>query len=91
MSMASPASAADITPEWIVAVANALRANGQAFRAGEARPTIEVQSINTGRFMPINLPTNGTFFDSDKTRDYTLGCIELELRTGDLARELNVS
>lgn len=91
MSTATQASAADITPEWIVAVANALRAEGQAFRAGEAGPTIEVQSINTGRFMPLNLPTNGTFFDSVKTRDYALGAIDLEVRFGDLAKALKAA
>lgn len=80
MSTVLPARSEDISPEWIAAVAGALAREGQAFRAGDYAPVIEVQSINTGAFMPLNLPTNSVFFTDELTRDAVLEMITRKCR-----------
>lgn len=81
-----PATAADIRPEWIAQVREALQRDGQAARAGELHApapagelldgrvafTIEVQSINTGLWQPLNLPSNTIYFATASDRDAVL-------------------
>lgn len=67
----APIPASAVPPEWIAGVAAALRRDGQAIRAG-AGCTIEVQSINTGRWMPLMLPGNGSTFVSEADRGAVL-------------------
>ena len=82
--VARAATAADITPEWIAMLAAILRRDGQAFRAGAHAATIEIQVINTGAWMPLNLPTNGALFESKSLRDDTF--IVLVKAVADTAR-----
>lgn len=56
------ATAGDLTPEWITAVARPIALNGQAYDLAPDALSLRVQSINTGRWMPLNLPTNGHLF-----------------------------
>lgn len=56
------ATAADIPPEWIEQVATVLARNGQAYDLSADARSIVVQTINTGQWMPLNLPTNGHLF-----------------------------
>jgi len=72
MRTARPALEADITPEWIEAVAGALRDNGHATRPAADCAAIEVQSINTGNWHALQLPTNGSTFADATVRDLTL-------------------
>jgi len=65
------ATAADITPEWLALVAAPLASDGQAFRASAHAACIEIQSLHTGEWMPLNLPTNGHLFASRARRDAT--------------------
>lgn len=73
------ATVADITPEWIEAVASALARDGQAYDLTTDGLSIQIQSINTGHWMPLNLPTNGHLFatQQDARATYTAicGCI----------------
>lgn len=80
-------TAADITPAWVIDVAFALRRDGQAHRPSECGLKIEVQSINTGAWYALALPTLSGRFADRATRDATLACIEAELKTGTMARE----
>lgn len=63
------ATAADVTPEWLALVAAPLARDGQAYRASPHAACIEIQSINSGQWMPLNLPTNGHLFESKALRD----------------------
>lgn len=58
------ATAADIPPEWIEQVATVLAREGQAYDLSADARSIYVQIINTGEWMPLNLPTNGHLFDT---------------------------
>ena len=82
-----PATVGDFKPEWIAQVRAALKRDGQASRAGQMyvkinvtasgytytpAPVIEVQSINTGEWMPLNLPANSARFATAADRDAVL-------------------
>lgn len=82
-----PCTAGDITPSWVIDVAAALRREGQAHRASACGLRIEVQSINTGEWCVLALPTLAGRFADRATRDATLACIETEIRTESIARE----
>lgn len=82
-----PCTAADITPSWVLDVATALRRDSQAHRPSECGLKIEVQSINTGAWFALALPTLSGRFGDRATRDATLACIEAELKTGTMARD----
>jgi len=81
------ATVADFSPEWIASVRDGLKRDGQATRPGSLHgktqngttgylyspnPIIEAQSINTGDWQPINLPTNATHFATEADRDTVL-------------------
>lgn len=68
------ATVTDFPPEWIASVRAALKRDGQATRSVGIchKSRIEVQSINTGEWMPLNLPTNSCFFANDVDRDSVL-------------------
>lgn len=79
MNGAPLASIADITPEWIGAVASALAREGQAYDIGPDALTIVVQSINTGRWLELNLPTNGAHFATCEDARATYSAIFAEI------------
>ncbi|QYM80253.1 hypothetical protein K0B96_06470 [Horticoccus luteus] len=70
-SLPPPVTAASLMPEWIALVREIARREGHAVRAG-AGNTIEVQSINTGVFHPIAMPTGATEFTTAAERDFVL-------------------
>jgi hypothetical protein len=75
--MSAPlATAADIPATWVEALATVLWRKVQAYRPGAHALTIEVQSIKTGEWMPLNLPTNGALFADAATRDAVLVCLD---------------
>lgn len=62
MSALILAKLADITPAWIAAVAGALAREGNAYDLSADAQSILVHSINTGQWMPLNLPSGGHRF-----------------------------
>lgn len=71
-SPSTPAAASDVLLEWIEMVRATLEREGVAFRAGDTRHTIEVQSINDGQFRALTLPKGGVLFASVADRDLVL-------------------
>ncbi|MBI5689286.1 MAG: hypothetical protein HZC55_04255 [Verrucomicrobia bacterium] len=67
----APVTAADCDEWWIALRREILVREGQAIRQG-AGLTIEVQSINTGRFHPLTLPNDATSFATLADRDAIL-------------------
>jgi hypothetical protein len=70
-----PVAAADLAPEWIADRRAIAHRDGHALRAG-LDLTIEVQSINTGEWHPLCLPTEGTRFVSSVDRDAVLAALQ---------------
>ncbi len=67
-----------VSAEWLAMVADLLRKEGRAFRAG-AGPWIEVQNITTGRFEALALDSDtrgGMTFATISDRDDALRAIE---------------
>lgn len=66
-----PITAASIPQEWIETVRAIAQRDGHAVRAG-AGATIEMQSINTGKFGILMLYGSADRFASDADRDQVL-------------------
>lgn len=62
-------------PAWFEMLREIAQRTGQAVRAG-AGDSIEFQSINTGQFMPVQLPEGGTAFPSTRERDDALQVVQ---------------
>jgi hypothetical protein len=65
---------ADLPPAWPATVREIVQREGVAMRAG-AGGSIEVQSINTGEFMPLLLPGGAMEFATAAERDAVLAQI----------------
>lgn len=70
-----PVAAAELAPEWIAERRAIAQRDGHALRAG-LDLTIEVQSINTGEWHPLMLPSEGTRFVSSQDRDRVLAQLQ---------------
>lgn len=79
---ATPETIGGASVAWIEQIATTARLHGHALRAG-AGPWIEVQSINTGAWMPLNReakPAGEVEFSSVEDRDLVLA--EIVRRAG---------
>jgi len=64
-------NAADLPPEWIAERRAIVVRDGHATRAGRGG-SIEVQSINTGAWLVLQLPDKATQFTTAEDRDAVL-------------------
>ena len=71
----STITAADLPPDWISARREIATRDGHALRAGRGN-TIEVQSINTGEWLTLQLPDNARNFATAADRDAVLRHIQ---------------
>lgn len=68
---ATVVTAADLSPDWISDRREIAQRDGHALRAGHGN-TIEVQSINTGEWLTLQLPDNARDFATAADRDAVL-------------------
>ncbi len=68
-----PITAADVSPEWIVACREAMSVReGVPVRPNPSKPQIEAYSIGRKAWIPIMLPGSGTLFTNFDERNAVL-------------------